>query len=109
MMSPAGAFHGDVANTLAFMLTGHVKKHNLGKVFAAETGFILSRNPDTVRAPDVAFVRSDRVRAIPKEGFFQGAPDLAVFHGASTGLLDEDDITSAGEGMQSGSAAVRVP
>src|SRR5436190_21038580 len=78
MMSPAGAFHGDVANTLAFMLTGHVKKHNLGKVFAAETGFILSRNPDTVRAPDVAFVRSDRVRAIPKEGFFQGAPDLAV-------------------------------
>ncbi|HLF96615.1 MAG TPA: Uma2 family endonuclease, partial [Methylococcaceae bacterium] len=48
-------------------------------VFAAETGFILARDPDTVRAPDVAFIRQDRLEqtGIPT-GYWPGAPDLAV-------------------------------
>ena len=51
----------------------------MGKVFAAETGFVLSRNPDTVVGADVAFIRADRIPAsgLPK-GFWEGAPDLAV-------------------------------
>jgi Uma2 family endonuclease len=77
MMSPAGANHGDIANNLAYLLTDHVKKHRLGKIFAAETGFMISRNPDTVRAPDVAFVTAARVKNVG-QGFFPGAPDLAV-------------------------------
>jgi Uma2 family endonuclease len=48
-------------------------------VLTADAGFILARNPDTVRAPDVAVILTDR---IPKgglpEGFFPGPPDLAV-------------------------------
>jgi Uma2 family endonuclease len=44
----------------------------------AETGFQISRDPDTVRAPDVAFVRAERLPAAEPLGFFPGAPDLAV-------------------------------
>jgi Uma2 family endonuclease len=48
-------------------------------VYAAETGFRLSNNPDTVRAPDVAFVSQARVEAVGQvEGFWPEAPDLAV-------------------------------
>jgi Uma2 family endonuclease len=79
MMAPAGADHGDVTNNFAFLLTAHVKANALGKVFAAETGFRLARNPDTVLGPDVAFVRAERIAAagVPK-GYWEGAPDLAV-------------------------------
>ena len=78
MMTPAGSEHGDLTNELAFQLTRHVKAHQLGRIYAAETGFILARNPDTVRGPDVAFVRSDRASKTQTTGFFDGAPDLAV-------------------------------
>ncbi|MDA1165858.1 MAG: Uma2 family endonuclease [Planctomycetota bacterium] len=44
----------------------------------AETGFIIERDPDTVRAPDVAFVSADRVTDGLPTQFFPGAPDLAV-------------------------------
>jgi Uma2 family endonuclease len=48
-------------------------------VYAAETGFRLSSDPDTVRAPDVAFVSQANVEAVGEvEGFWPGAPDLAV-------------------------------
>ena len=45
---------------------------------AAETGFKLQSNPDTVRAPDLAFIRADRVPARPPDGFAEFAPDLVV-------------------------------
>jgi Uma2 family endonuclease len=48
-------------------------------VYAAETGFKLASNPDVVRAPDVAFIRRERVEAVGDvEGYWPGAPDLAV-------------------------------
>jgi Uma2 family endonuclease len=78
-MAPSGAEHGDVTNNFAFLLTAHVRSRSLGKVFAAETGFRLSRNPDTVLGADVAFVAAARIppQGVPK-GFWEGAPDLAV-------------------------------
>jgi Uma2 family endonuclease len=78
MMSPAGADHGGVATEILLQIATFVKKHKLGRVYAAETGFVLSRNPDSVRAPDVAFVRADRVPKGWRRGFFEGAPDFAV-------------------------------
>jgi Uma2 family endonuclease len=75
-MSPSGAEHGNVAMNLGAILRQFVKANGLGRVFAAETGFKLA--PRRVRAPDVAFVRSDRLTGgIPKR-FFDGPPDLAV-------------------------------
>src|SRR5262245_35296855 len=75
---PAGGRHGRVAMEIALRLGSHIKTHALGHVYAAETGFTLFRNPDTVRAPDVAFVSSDRLTDPEPTGFFAIAPDLAV-------------------------------
>jgi Uma2 family endonuclease len=77
-MAPAGAEHGGVAMQLAFRIKEHADRHGLGKVYAAETGFILRRGPDHVRAPDVAFVRTERLPRDVRRGFFDGPPDLAV-------------------------------
>jgi len=77
-MAPAGAQHGDIAMEIAFRIKAFTSANKLGKVYAAETGFIIKRNPDTVRAPDVAFVQSNRLPNIVDPGFFNGPPDLAV-------------------------------
>jgi Uma2 family endonuclease len=78
-MSPAGSEHGAIIVRLTVRLGYHVEANNLGVCFGAETGFKIATNPDTVRAPDVAFVRRERVpeSGIPKK-FWPGAPDLAV-------------------------------
>jgi Uma2 family endonuclease len=73
---PAGMDHGDCAFEIARLLGNFVERHDLGKIYAAETGFTL--NTDTVRAPDVAFVRKQRLASVHRKGFGKGAPDLAV-------------------------------
>lgn len=80
IMSPGGHQHGRVGMRLAGPLSQHVQTHDLGEVYLAETGFLLARDPDTVLAPDVAFVRRERVEEVGEgEGaWFPGAPDLAV-------------------------------
>jgi Uma2 family endonuclease len=78
-MAPAGYVHGRVAMNISAPLLQYVRAHNLGIVCAAETGFKLATNPDTVRAPDVAFIRRERVAEVGDiEGYWPGAPDLAV-------------------------------
>jgi Uma2 family endonuclease len=60
-------------------LAQYAEENRLGTVYAAETGFRLASDPDTVRAPDVAFVSQARVEAVGEvEGFWPEAPDLAV-------------------------------
>jgi Uma2 family endonuclease len=78
LMSPAGLEHGAIAGRLYGHIFSYVTKKRLGLVLAAETGFVIGRDPDTVRAPDVGFLRSDRVPKVLTPGFFEGAPDLAV-------------------------------
>src|SRR5512142_1958221 len=55
-MAPAGGLHGIIAMRLGQYILAYVDKHDLGFVTAAETGYILTENPLTVRAPDVGFV-----------------------------------------------------
>lgn len=78
MMSPGGFEHGCVTMDIGAPLREFVNRKSLGKVTGAETGFCIARDPDTVRAPDVGFVRAERVPAEPVKGYFPGAPDLAV-------------------------------
>ncbi len=78
MMSPAGFDHGRFASRIVTALENHVAPQELGVVTTAEAGFQLAHDPDTVRAPDVAFVRTDRIPLGGVKGFFQGAPDIAV-------------------------------
>ena len=76
---PAAARHGSVVMALAAPLGQHVKTESLGVVLAAETGFRISRNPDTVRAPDVSFVARERMPpGGPPDGYLNLAPDPAV-------------------------------
>lgn len=78
-MSPASYQHGRLAMNIASSLAHYVQQHRLGTVVAAETGFLVARNPDTVLAPDAAFVRRERVEAVGDGvGYWPGAPDLAV-------------------------------
>ena len=78
-MPPAGSEHGAVVMNLGSPLHSFVRSHDLGVVFGAETGFKIASDPDTVRAPDLAFVRRERIPegGVPR-GFWPGAPDLAV-------------------------------
>ena len=76
--SPTNYGHGRIAVLISSILLHHVCQHALGDVLT-ETGFITSTDPDTVIAPDVAFVSSARIPAPEHRGrFFHGVPDLAV-------------------------------
>ena len=76
-VSPAGEEHGAVIVNLTLPLAQHVKANNLGVVYGAATGFKLETNPDTVLAPDIAFIRSERITILSK-AYRTGPPDLAV-------------------------------
>ncbi|PYQ31010.1 MAG: Uma2 family endonuclease [Acidobacteria bacterium] len=75
-MSPAGWDHGNITDLIATHLSNHVRRNRLGKTPSSSTGYVLSRNPDTVREPDASFVRAERV--IRSGKYFPGGPDLAV-------------------------------
>ncbi|MBI2939990.1 MAG: Uma2 family endonuclease [Chloroflexi bacterium] len=78
-MAPAGHRHGRITGRLHGRLDAFVVKAGLGWVYSSDTGFVLARNPDTVRAPDIAYVARERAMAqAGEEGFFEGPPDLAV-------------------------------
>lgn len=80
-MSPAGWLHGDIALKLGIFIGNYVLKHKLGRVTAAETGFILHQNlegKDTVAAPDVGFIDAARIPETLPEKYVPFAPDLAV-------------------------------
>jgi Uma2 family endonuclease len=78
-MPPAGNLHGKQTMRLSWRLAQHVELNDLGVVYAAETGFKLASNPDTVRGAGITFVSKKRLGTVGKvEGFFPGAPDLAV-------------------------------
>lgn len=77
-MSPVGGLHGVIVTRLIVVLSAWAERHHAGAVMT-ETGFVLATGPDTVRAPDVSFVRQERLEAsgLPIS-FWRGAPDLAV-------------------------------
>jgi Uma2 family endonuclease len=70
---------GRVAATVAGLLFAHARETGAGVTSAAETGFLLARDPDTVRAPDAAFVTTERAEAVGRtEKYWPGAPDFAA-------------------------------
>jgi Uma2 family endonuclease len=78
-MSPGGLGHGWRSFKFATSLNSVVEARGLGIVVAGEVGFRLTTDPDTVRSPDAAFIRTERLEGVDLErGFYPGAPDLAV-------------------------------
>jgi Uma2 family endonuclease len=77
-MTPPGFGHGRVALRIGALLDSHARATSSG-VAVGEVGFVIERDPDTVRAPDAAFVRAERADDVgPTRRFWPGAPDLAV-------------------------------
>ena len=75
---PPGTRQGRIAMTLGYFLTDFVRREQLGAVFAQDTGFKIESDPDTVRAPDVAFLSAARLGAVGRRGYAAVAPDLAA-------------------------------
>lgn len=76
-MSPPGFIHAIVSQTVSQLLADFVAERDLGRVISSEVGFIVSRDPDTVLAPDGAFIRQDRFDAIGiPTGYYPEAPAL---------------------------------
>lgn len=75
---PTGGLHGDVVVTLGWILKSWAVSQKMGRV-GTESGFVIRQDPDQVRAPDVWFIRQERIEGdrSPK-GFWTIAPDLAV-------------------------------
>jgi len=75
---PLSTKHGRIQASLAYFITDHVRRNGLGAVFGQDTGFQIESSPDTVRGPDVAFVRRERAAEIPRRGYAALAPDFVA-------------------------------
>jgi Uma2 family endonuclease len=76
-MAPPGEEHGWLTANLIAPLAQHVRARGLGRVYG-ELGCKLESDPDTVLAPDVAFIRQERLSTAPQPSYWSGAPDLVV-------------------------------
>jgi Uma2 family endonuclease len=75
---PPSTEYGRIQANLAYFITDHVRRTNLGVVFGQDTGFRIASNPDTVRGADVAFVSRERAAEIPRRGYAAMAPDFVA-------------------------------
>jgi len=103
-MAPSFGRHGLIAGRIAVSLGHHVTTHGLGSLLVADAGYILQRKPDTVRAPDVAFLRKGRPIG---DAFISVPPDLAV-EVVSSGDRSAEVEAKAQEYLRAGSQMVIV-
>lgn len=104
---PPSTYHGHLSARLTYLLGHHVYQRELGLVFGQDTGFHIFSNPDSVRAPDVAFVRKERLEGLPRRGFARLAPDLVVE------VMSPDDrpgevLSKVGDWLEAGALLVWV-
>jgi Uma2 family endonuclease len=105
-MSPPGGEHGEAAMEAGALIRNFVRPRNLGRVYAAETGFRLQSSPDLVRAPDVAFVARGRLPAgRSPQGYLPLAPDFVV-EVVSPNDTASEVLTRVSEWLQAGTAVV---
>jgi len=104
---PPGTRHGSIAARLTYLPADHVYRHELGVVCSQDTGFKLESDPDTVRAPDVAFIGRAHADQIPARGYAAFAPDLVAE------ILSPDDgagelLAKVGQWLDAGTHVVWV-
>jgi Uma2 family endonuclease len=78
IVSPTKSGHGLLVDELAFRLNQTVRQHKLGRLFGAETGFIMQEDPREIRAADIAFYSRERLKAVRRDEWLPFPPDLAV-------------------------------
>ena len=104
---PPSTYHGRLQSALNVLVGSYVRTHAVGAVFGQDTGFKIASDPDTVRAPDLAFVDRARVAQIARRGYAALAPDLVAE------ILSPDDrpgevLTKVGEWLEAGVRLVWV-
>jgi len=104
---PPSTYHGRVQSILNVLVGSYVRAHALGAVFGQDTGFKIASDPDTVRAPDLAFVDRARVAQIARRGYAALAPDLVAE------ILSPDDrpgevLAKVGDWLEAGVRLVWV-
>ncbi len=77
-MPPTGDEHGIFEFNIGGEIRAFVRKHKLGYVSGGEVGIYIRRNPDTVRAADVAFISNERYAKRGMSVYLDVAPDLIV-------------------------------
>jgi Uma2 family endonuclease len=100
-----GLSAGLIATNLAFEMAAFADHRRLGLAVIAPTGFQIARDPDTVRVPDVAFIRAERIPPGGARGFFQGVPDIAV-EILSPSDRPADVVTKTQDWLQAGCSIV---
>jgi Uma2 family endonuclease len=104
---PPGYLHGAITAELASLLKNFVDANKLGQVLAAETGFKLTDDPDTVRAADISFVCRERLPDPPPDGYAALAPDLVV-EVLSPGDRPGEVLAKIGDWLEAGCRLVWV-
>lgn len=74
----AGGLHGSATSRLSYYAGSVIMGGDLGTTFAAGTGFLVGRTPDTVLAPDFAFVAKDRLPDPLPESYVPVVPDIVL-------------------------------
>ena len=74
---PTGDPHRIAVFRIANIIGNYTEANDYGEGGAGEPGYLLSRNPDTVRAPDVVWIAPGRVPE-GTQGYPELAPDLVV-------------------------------
>lgn len=105
-MSPLGWEHGVVVTRLLTMLGNHLHGKMAGAA-VPEVGFKLRTNPDTVRGPDIAYIRQERLPRKMLRSFWTGAPDVAIEVLSPEDTLRAIDIKVA-EYLAAGVSAVAI-
>src|SRR3990172_3522972 len=104
MMAAASYWHNVIAANVYDLLRDWDRDRQYGRVVINDTGFVIRRDPDRMRAPDVAFVR--RERDTPDQtGFFRGPPDLAV-EVVSPDDREQDVLAKADDWLDAGTHVV---
>jgi Uma2 family endonuclease len=104
-MAPTVNWHGEVETNLTTLLHTHSRAHGLGRVSCGEVLYIVRRNPDRVRAADIAFIRQDRVPPLEaRQHILEVIPDFVVEILSKSDTIEEisdkiDDWLEAGVQM----------
>ncbi len=75
---PTGHPHGLIENIIGALLYLYLQGRKIGYALTGEVGIYTQRNPDTIRAVDIAFISNERYRQLSTSGYLDQAPELVV-------------------------------
>lgn len=106
-MPPTGFPHGKVQARIARLLGNFVDEHELGHVLT-ESGVVTTRNPDSVRGPDVSFYSYDRIPKHEIPGVYATVAPEVVFEVRSPDDRVGNVLKKVGEYLSAGVIQVYV-